>query len=40
VAPGAHSYTLRLTASSAAVAADRTVNVTDAQVRAIDLGRS
>jgi hypothetical protein len=39
-APGAHTYTLRVTASSNALAADRTVSVTGAQVRAIDLGRS
>jgi hypothetical protein len=37
--PGAHTYTLRLTASSTS-AAPSTVTVTNAQVSAIDLGRS
>ena len=37
---GTHTYSLKVTASSAALAADRTVTVTNAQVRAIDLGRS
>jgi hypothetical protein len=38
--PGSHTYTLRVTASSVALGADRTVTVTNAQVSAIDLGRS
>jgi hypothetical protein len=37
--PGVHTYTLKLTASSAALSAPRTVNATNVQVRAIDLGR-
>jgi hypothetical protein len=39
-APSSHTYTLKVTASSTALGADRAVSVTNAQVRAIDLGRS